>query len=663
MHLDKLIQIVAQELSGKRAMKLTGKLSQYHRIQASSEFLTSVELLRDELMSLGDKNSQIHEYIADGTKRYYGWNTPISWDIEDGSLTLLEPETKILCRFSEVPESICTHSKPTDITTEIVHINEGKKEDFEKVEVKGKMVLTSASPRTLIERLHEYGAIGVIAYPSEDRAKGYSEMIQYVGLWPNAENVDKSTFGFSLSRKQALEIINYLNANKKVIAQARIKAEIYNGKMHVLSTKIEGSTKPEEEIIAVAHICHPAPSANDNASGSALLMEIYKTIKSLLDNNTIKQPDRTIRFLWVPEFHGTIPWIKEAVQSESFDPKICINLDMVGEHPALVGFPFTVNKASISTPTFLNDLITEVIEKVKDKNSIIEQSGWQYPWNYRIKPFAGGSDHLLFNDEPMRIPSVMFGHSDIFHHTNLDTIDKVDPTTLKRVGCTATCTLLACSYLKDLSIDIQKSYLKGLQARKGCFLNMCIEQSNFLRIAENDNRNLISYLFKQSIEAFEQYEKKIIEEIESSFGKMDEKQINFIDEDLLCFKVSACKFISCTEQIQIDEKMSLLLEKIPKRKWEGPFNLSTIYKVMGDLDTLQKTTELTDETIAEVKQLSQTLMENYGGYVFEIINLINGTRSIKSILLSLALVNWRLIEPEKLISFIKVLESLKLIEL
>ncbi|MCE7742517.1 MAG: DUF4910 domain-containing protein [Candidatus Heimdallarchaeota archaeon] len=663
MHLDELVNIAARELSGERAKKLTGLLSQYHRIQASTEFLTTIELLRDELKSVGDANFQIHEYIADGTKRYYDWNTPISWDIEDGSLTLIEPEMKNLCRFSAVPESVCTHSKSIDITAEVIHVHEGKREDFQNIDVKGKIVLTSASPRTMIERLYENGAIGIIAYPTEERAKGYSEMIQYVGLWPNADNVDKSTFGFSLSRQQALEIINHIKMGKKVTVQAKIKADLYNGKMHVLSTKIEGSVKPEEEIIVIAHICHPAPSANDNASGSALLMEIFKTIKTLLNNNTIKSPERTIRFLWVPEFHGTIPWIEENFKSNAFSPILCINLDMVGEHPALVGYPFTVNKASISTPTFLNDLIAEIIDKIKDNTQIVEQGGWQFPWNFRIKQFAGGSDHLLFNDEPARIPSVMFGHSDIFHHTNLDTIEKVDPTTLKRVGCTALATILASSYKRDFSREIQRIYLKGLQKRKGLFLDMYTYELTCLDKLENDSeRELKSFLLNQVINTFEKYEKGLIEEIERIFGDIDEELTNFIQNDLQNFKQLIQNLREKTEIIQLEQGISELLNKIPLRKWEGPFNSSIIYQTLYDPESLQETTNLTEEKIAEIKQLSKILMENYGGFTFEIVNLIDNTRSVKEILLNLALINWRLVQPKNLISFIEMLESLQLIE-
>ncbi|MCK5141618.1 MAG: DUF4910 domain-containing protein, partial [Candidatus Heimdallarchaeota archaeon] len=412
MGFDKLISAITKELSGERTKRLTGILSQYHRIQASKEFLEASEYIYKKLRELGDNNCQIHEYAADGTKRNYEWYAPLSWDIEDGELIQLEPVERILCRFSETPESICTHSKDTDVEGEIIHIGSAKPEEIEGKEIGGKIVLTTGQPRAMIEQLKELGAIGVIAYPSEERAKGYSEMIQYVGLWPNADNKEKSTFGFSLSRRQASKLILQIKQKKKVIVKAKIKANLYEGNMHVLSTKIEGTKNPKEEIILIAHICHPAPSANDNASGSALLFEIYRSLKSLIDKGIIESPHRTIRFLWVPEFHGTVPWIIEKEKEEEFTPIFCINLDMVGEHPVHVGYPFTFNQSSISTPSYLNDIIAEVIEHVKDNPEAIEQGGWQFPWNYRIAPYSGGSDHILFNDEPFRIPSVMFGHPD-----------------------------------------------------------------------------------------------------------------------------------------------------------------------------------------------------------------------------------------------------------
>jgi hypothetical protein len=67
--------------------------------------------------------------------------------------------------------------------------------------------------------------------------------------------------------------------------------------------------------------------------------------------------------------------------------------------------------------------------------------------NYRITPYSGGSDHMMFIDR--EIPAVMFSHSpDYTHHTSEDTPDKVDPVELERSEMIATSAAL---YLANLS--------------------------------------------------------------------------------------------------------------------------------------------------------------------------------------------------------------------
>jgi len=60
-------------------------------------------------------------------------------------------------------------------------------------------------------------------------------------------------------------------------------------------------------------------------------------------------------------------------------------------------------------------------------------NGTDHPFVWNRVPFSGGSDHYLFNDGALKVPSVMFNHGDTFHHTSLDTPDKVDPSELRRV--------------------------------------------------------------------------------------------------------------------------------------------------------------------------------------------------------------------------------------
>ncbi len=664
MNLQELVNAITSELSGERAKKTTGQLSQYHRIQASKEFLTAVEFIQKKLEKLGDKKSKIHEYTADGTKKYYDWSTPISWDIEDGELALIEPIHKKLCQYSEVPESICTHSKSVDLTAEIIHIGGGTPEEWKDKEIKGKIVLTSGSPRSMIDELDEHGAIGVIAYPSEQHAQGYLHMIRYVGLWPNAENLDKSTFGFSISRKQALEIIKLLKKDSKVLVQAKIKANLYEGKMHVLSTKIEGSESPNDEIILVTHICHPAPSANDNASGSALLLEVYRTIISLIKEGKIEKPQRTIRFLWVPEFHGTISWIEEQTQQASFKPVFCINLDMVGEHPALVGYPFTFNKASVSTPSYLNDLISEVIELVKDNPSTIEQGGWQFPWNYRIKPFAGGSDHLLFNEEPTRIPSVMFGHPDTFHHTNLDTIEKVDPTTLKRVGTTTVTTVIASANRTGFSNDIMKAFSNRYQARKGNLTNLISNELSIAdKIEEKERKNEHKKLIHRVLKEFIANENLVLETITNSFSDIHTLLPEIISKDLkslvLLYSDSIPEFSKMEQRNEVEKPY----HKIPIRKWDGPLSFQYLFTVERAKKENEEVAKMKEDKLQRVDDFLKEVRANYGGFLLEFFSLIDGKKTIEEIISLLSFIQWKIPNVDAVFDYFEMIEHLGLIEM
>jgi hypothetical protein len=660
MDLDKVLNYFISSLSGERAKRITAKLSQYHRIQASKEFHSALEYFQDELKKLGDKNNVIHEYIADGTKRYYGWNTPISWDIRDGELIQIEPSKKILCQYSETPESICTHSKSVETEAEIVHIREAKPDEIKDMNLSGKIVLTSGSPRSIFEQLHEHGVLGIIAYPSEQRSQGYLDMIQYVGLWPNAENLEKSTFGFSISRKQALELIQILEKGEKIIVKAKIDADLYEGKMHVLSTKIEGSQKSEEEIILISHICHPAPSANDNASGSALLLEIYRALKTLIDQKKIQKPHRTIRFLWVPEFHGTIPWIQEQLSNEEFNPLICINLDMCGEHPALVGYPFTVNISSISTPTYLNDLIVKIINKVKDNKSATEQGGWQFPWNYRIEKYSGGSDHIIFNDEPTRIPSVMFGHKDTFHHTNLDTIEKVDSTTLKRVGITAAVVTSMIAYTDIFSTDVLKSYNQGYQIRKAKLLNIIIDEISSIERIEDDELTIYQGILRKIIDIFTEYEKLALNRINYDFKFTDNTITNFLRTDLDSFieKIeTVLQENNIKAQIE-DQQQKYLL--VPKRKWEGPVNLRFLADFRREFD--EEKIKLEKEQFQRIKEFIDRSMTSYGGNILEITNSINGKNTILDILAFQSHVEGKIPQIQTTLDFLEYLKNHELID-
>ena len=514
--ISKFIEIVLDEVSGKYAFDWVSKISQYNRVVGSQDYHAIVEKVMKELGTFGLDEIKLHKYPADGKTKTWEWITTQSWEITSGELRLIEPKNEILCRFQDIPMCIVGRSKSCDVNAELIDVGKGvSEEDFEDLDVKGKIVLMEA-PRIIIPTLYaEKGALGVIVYPDSKRAAGCKGMTIYNRFPAIAEDLEKTTFGFSIPYEQALYLKELLN-NGLVKLHAIIDAKVYNGELEVISAAIRGTEKVNEEIILTAHICHPAAGVNDNASGSAGLLELARSLTVLIKKNILNPPKHTIRFLWVPEFHGTYPWVKEheqIVKNALFN----INLDMIGEHPLTVGNPCNICLGPYSRPSILNDIIQYFTKIIADHPKGVAINGTQMKMRYRIVPYSGGSDHGVFVARPICIPGIMIGHEDPFWHSSLDTIEKCDSTELKRVISIVLCTSYIFSILdKDTLISIWPIIEENFYTRLGKLKNLTFTLSDKL-IQESTTspvlNNEIFSLEKSLIKAFVMYEKSLLDSI------------------------------------------------------------------------------------------------------------------------------------------------------
>jgi len=620
MDFERLISTILTETSGKRAWDWVTKFSLHHRIQGSPHFHEAAEELMTELRKLSLDETEQHYYPADGETANWEWFPPYSWEIKSGELWIIEPEKELLSRYDELPMSIVTHSKSCDVTAEVVDVGQGaKQEDYDGKDVKGKIVLMSGSPRVSHDLAIKNGAIGLIIYPDAHRAIGYPGMTRYDGIWPTKENFEKVTFGFSISYAQALTLKEKLK-KKKVNVLAKIDARLYKGELEVVSAAIKGSVHPEEEIILIAHLCHPAASANDNGSGSAGLLEIARSLSNLINRKEIEPPKRTIRFLWVPEFSGTIPYVYE--NKEKVRKAIaCINLDMIGEDPVEIGFPFQVSGAPHSTPSILNDLIRSFTTVIADHNKGIAINGTKMPMRYRIGPFAGGSDHLITADSYFGVPSVMFGHSDYFHHTSLDTTNVCDPTEMQRVIAIATGVTIVMASLDGSSIEqYWNSLTSGFYQRLATANNLLNKLA--LEIKAIKEEELLNEKFTLGLSIIENtaiYEKKIIETLEQ-FGEPTlevELLIDLLTEEINQWRSHVekswkdrCMIIN--SEIDFETKEENLVKYA--RSFDGPLSFKSL-------------------TLLAKEKSYQSLMKksptgNYAGLFFELMNLVGQKRTI-----------------------------------
>jgi len=442
-------EIVKQELSGENAKAYVQHISQFHRIQASTMFHEAAEYVRDTLIKIGIKNARIEQFPADGETKYWTYTAPIGWEAKSAELWLIKPEQKLLTRYQDTPTSLHAHSNatpPEGITAQLIDVGTGTKpSDYKGKNVKGKLVLATGRAKLVHEEaVYKRGAAGVITDTLTYEIKDFRESVDlpdahaYQAIWPTKEELHKVTFGFSITKRQGNYLRSLLRQKKKVMLKAIVDAKLFPGKLDIVTATIKGKTKPNQEIFLIAHLCHPKPSANDNASGSGLLLEIARTLLSLIQKGKIQQPKRTIRFFWVPETYGTIAYLHK---HENLAKRLIagINLDMVGQDQELCKSTLTLDKTPDSLPSYLNDLLINLIEE--NINQFDSQTGFgpATTFRYRVNAHTGGSDHHEFVDSTIGVPCVMLLQwPDLYYHTSQDTVDKVSAQTLKRIGWVAT---------------------------------------------------------------------------------------------------------------------------------------------------------------------------------------------------------------------------------
>ncbi len=434
---DELFQAVATEYSGSMAKENVLGISRFHRIQASPGFTEAREYVVAQLKQMGVTDVEVETFPSDGKRRYQTYVSPMAWTVRSGELWMTRPQRQRLCNFRDVPMCLTTLSNGGEWRGEVVDVGRGTSAADYGKDVKGKVVLATGYAGIVHrEAVIGRGALGVLIYPREDDRPEHPDMVRYNGLWPKWEEKDKVGFGFQLSRNQAERMQAFMKVGQPIEVQAKVDAELHAGQLEVTSAFFKGTEKPEQEIILIGHLDHPKWSANDNGSGSGALLEIARTLKTLIDQKKVTLR-RTIRIMWVPEHFGTIAWI-DAHRDIGRHAIAVLNLDMVGEDLYKTNSRLRITRTPPSLPSFLNDLVENAAQQVAAAN-LTDASGTKNLFHYEVTPYDPGSDHDQFNDSTVGVPAMMLGHwPDWTHHTSEDTVDKVDPTTLKRVGVLAT---------------------------------------------------------------------------------------------------------------------------------------------------------------------------------------------------------------------------------
>jgi hypothetical protein len=432
---QRLINTIEQEASGMAARNLVARISQWHRIQASPMYREAAQWLIHTLRSWGIE-SDIESYTSREGLR--AWGEPLfqEWWCDEAWLDLrLDDGTKRrLADYRVMPLSLIPRSAPADGEFEVVAIAGGEREaDYADVDVRGKLVLTRSVPMAVHQlAIERFGAAGILfdgmrSIPDICPTGDLPDEIQYASWW--WWGGETRAFGFALSPRAGAELRQMLAAGPVRVA-ARVRSNFADGQIEAVTATIPGTS--DEQVLLVAHLCHPAPFANDNASGAAAVMEAARALHTLVQSGALPRPRRALRFLWVPEMTGTYLYLADH-EAEIARTVAGLNLDMVGEDEAQTGSSWLLVRTSEALPHFAADLLEALREQFWGAAHSFDGRSRPPLYRHAVMPYANGSDHYIFGDPTVGIGMPMLAQwPDRFYHTTGDTIDKVSPQTLQR---------------------------------------------------------------------------------------------------------------------------------------------------------------------------------------------------------------------------------------
>jgi aminopeptidase YwaD len=458
---DNIVDYFIGEASGERAYNHIIELSEYNRQRNESEITGA---LFESQYVVG----KLKEYgLSDiGIERF---GKTSSWRGVVGTLWEISPHNEKLADLADLPFLVIPGSANTDLEAELVLIGDANNSELDKMDLKGKIVLTSARPASILNTVMQKGAIGIVSYYSPRPLEG-ALMIPDMKGGRLSRGDQVNMFGFSLSPRDGMVLRDRLISGEKIRIHATIKFRTDDIDIQVPTCVIPGTNPETGEVIISAHLFegYGVQGANDNISGSAAILETARLINKLISDGRIGRPKRTIRFIWMPEYSGTIPWVN--AHKDIVKKTLCnLNLDMVGLSMSKYKSSFILHRTPYGNANFVNDVVENYYRYVSETNQmysvvsgtrffkrIVSPSGTDDPFNYQIESSSGGSDHDVFNDWGVQVPGVLLiDWPDPFYHTSQDRVDKCDPTQLKRVTfITAISAYTIASADEDQAIDI-----------------------------------------------------------------------------------------------------------------------------------------------------------------------------------------------------------------
>lgn len=427
-----VIEQVRSEVNGKEALDFVTRLYETDRWSTFSKFQESVAYLQRTMNEIGLRNVELLAAPADGVTQFGFWTMPLAWDVHQARLEIIEPEVlpemRVLADYRKEPASLIMWSGPTPpggVIAEVIELRAATLEGLKGLDVKGKMVLTEP-PLDLAQRgalkaaLYKMGAAGMISYATE------SPDLVNSHYWMNAwgdhgwgfTKASSPLVGFSITPRQGAYLRSLLARGVKVRVKAVSDTRYYSGRYPYVTGVIQGDS--EEEVLELGHAFEVG--AQDNSTGVAAMLEAVAALNRLIQSGRLPRPRRNIRILVMPEDYGSSAYIATHMERmKRTIGAICVDT-AAGSYETTGGYAFAMNPDV--NRSYQDALIMRVAE------NYYAGIPRRFP---RWAPYRPTSDSYL-SDPMIGVPTIAASGSSgaiSVHHNSADTLDRVDPRSLR----------------------------------------------------------------------------------------------------------------------------------------------------------------------------------------------------------------------------------------
>ncbi|HEY9449246.1 MAG TPA: M28 family peptidase, partial [Gemmatimonadaceae bacterium] len=348
---------IINEISGDRTMNTVLELVPYQRVRAPSEYdgpYRESRVISQFARDFGFSNVTVEKFGP----------TTKTWQPTQGELWMTTPKNIKLLDIHDIALALASLNANWDLEGDLVDVGPGRAEDFEGKDVSGKFVLTSGSTRAVYDLATERGAIGVLGISaiSPQRATDYPTQIV-----SSTVNAKPNTVAWHVTPEIRNDLAAFLLRGEKIHIRSVTRSTEVPYTQEYVHAEIPGDGSTDREVAISGHLYEGLikQGANDDNSGSALILEIGRAYIKLIKEGKLPPPKRTINFQWVPEISGTNAWLEKYPEKRR-NIIGTLNFDMEGIRIAQSRSYWVLQRTPDTFPSYLNDIAQSMMEYIAD---------------------------------------------------------------------------------------------------------------------------------------------------------------------------------------------------------------------------------------------------------------------------------------------------------